>query len=129
MGSLRLSMVRQKSKSQAVVNLRNSIWNAFYMCVYFFPPWQETYLPNYVSLRLLLKFVCVPQAYTTASREKAALSDRVKSNWDCLKIHRYTSVCRYTLTNTQDFQPSGKKQQHIVGQESCCKTSPKCREL
>ena len=81
MGNLRLSMVRQKSKSQAVVNLRNSIWNAFYMCVHFSPPWQETYLPNYVSLRLLLKFVCVPQAYTTASREKAALSDRVKSNW------------------------------------------------
>ena len=37
-GSLRLSMVMQKSKPQAVVNLRNSIWNAFYMCmcVYFF---------------------------------------------------------------------------------------------
>lgn len=32
-GSLRLSMVMQKSKSQAVVNLRSSIWNAFYMCM------------------------------------------------------------------------------------------------
>lgn len=33
MVSLRLLVVMQKSTSQAGINLRSSIWNAFYMCV------------------------------------------------------------------------------------------------
>lgn len=71
--SFGLSMLVQKSKAQAVVNRSNSIWNAFYMCVCVVCSWQEAYLPNYVSLRLLLKLVCIPQAHTTDSRGKAAL--------------------------------------------------------
>ena len=94
----------------------------------FFSPWQETYLPNYVSLRLLLKFVCVPQTYTTASREKAALSDRVFENTQmylCVQIQ----LCLYSHTHKTSNSLWSETQQHIVGQESCCKTSLKCREL
>lgn len=112
-------MVTQKSNSQAVANLRNSIWTLeciFY--VLFFLGRRHSFLIIF-PCRLLLKSVCISKYHVTW-RDPL----RIKLKKYTVNKPVYMSVYTHTNTHTQSSNPiiyETRINRNTEEQGSCCK--------